>query len=313
MLTVSSSVYIVAVKMIQLMKIVVIAIIGRGYYLAAAQDKVCSAFCSSLGMLQSNPGKSCSDIYQINTAVRGLSGNYSINTTDGVEQVYCDMELECGGHKGGWMRIADFDASRGDDCPLGWNKITYPVAACIASSSDAGCYSTNFSTLNVTYRKVCGMAIGYQKASTDGFAAFVSGGSINGPYVDGISITYGEPRKHIWTYGIGNSEIRNDLPSNLTNCPCSEFPGPLPPSFVHDHYYCESGSLYAGRGYHITDPVWDGEDCSVNNNCCSDPNLPWFYRQIPLTTSEDIEIRICRDESSYNEDVLIKELQLYIQ
>ena len=48
-----------------------------------------------------------------------VSGDNWINTTTGVHQVYCDMELECGGHKGGWMRIADLDTSRGDDCPTG--------------------------------------------------------------------------------------------------------------------------------------------------------------------------------------------------
>ena len=162
--------------------------------------------------------------------------------------------------------------------------------------------------------KYVGMAVGYQKATTDGFAAlYFSERSLNGPYVDGISITYGTPRKHIWTYGIGRSDKSDGLPTYRNNCPCSEFPGTSPPSFVHDNYYCESGSLLLGSDYHTSDPVWDGEDCSVNNSCCSEPSLPWFYRQIPLTTSEDIETRICRDEASSNEDVLIKELQLYIQ
>ena len=125
-------------------KVVIISVIVWVCHSVAAQEKVCSNFCSTLGMLQSSPGKSCDDIFQINKASRGVSGNYWINTTTGVHQVYCDMELECGGHKGGWMRIADLDTSRGDDCPIGWTNITTPVAACIAPSSNAGCYSTNF-------------------------------------------------------------------------------------------------------------------------------------------------------------------------
>ena len=140
-------------------------------------------------MLQSTPGKSCNDIYQVNK-VR-VSGNYWINTTNGVHQVHCDMELECGGHKGGWMRIVDLDSSRGDDCPLGWTKITTPVAACKAPNNDPGCYSTNFSTLSIPYSKVCGMAVGYQVGLTD---AFSPARSINGPYVDSFSITHGIPR-----------------------------------------------------------------------------------------------------------------------
>ena len=282
------------------MKVLIIAIIGWACHLVAAQEKVCSTFCSSLGMLQSNPGKSCDDIYQINKASRGVSGNYWINTTTGVHQVYCDMELECGGHKGGWMRIADLDTSRGDDCPSGWGRITSPVVVCAATISSGGCYSANFPTLNTPYSKVCGMAVGYQSRTTDGFRFQ----SINAPYVEGLSITYGNPRKHIWTYAIHN-------------CPCFDNPSGSPPPFVHDNYYCESGSLQNPvapvAGIYINDPVWDGENCSGEDSCCSEPSQPWFYRQIPLTTSEDIEARICRDEDISNEDVLIRELQLYVQ
>ena len=59
------------------------------------------------------------------------------------------------------------------------------------------------------------MAVGYQKSSTDGFADFhFSKRSINGPYVDGVSITYGTPRKHVRTYASGNSDsdMSNYLP-----------------------------------------------------------------------------------------------------
>ena len=209
------------------------------------------------------------------------------------------------------MRIADLDVRKGDDCPSGWNNIT-TIAACIADSN-AGCHSTNFTTFGIPYSKVCGMTVGYQGGDADGFAiSYFSPRSINGPYVDGISITYGTPRKHIWTYAIRFSDrFEHTVP---INCPCSQFPGQLPPSFVHDNYYCESGSeLHPNpRVFYTNDPVWDGDDCSSKNSCCSEPNLPWFYRQISLTANEDIETRICRSETSSTEDVLIRELQLYV-
>ena len=134
--------------------------------------------------------------------------------------------------------------------------------------------------------------------------------------VDGVSITYGTLRKHIWTYAIGYSDKHNGLPKYPVNCPCSQYPGRLPPSFVHDNYYCESGSLNQVTSFGTffkTDPVWDGKDCSNENSCCSEPNLPWFYRQIPLTTNKDIEARICRDQAFDDEDVLVRDLQLYVQ
>ena len=302
------------------MKVVIVAVItiGCACCLVAGKEKVRSSFCTCLGMLHSSPGKSCDDIYHINKASRGMSDNYWVNTTTGVHQVYCDMELECGGHKGGWMRIADLDTSRGDDCPSGWTNITTPVATCIAPSSNAGCYSTIFSTLNIPYSKVCGMAVGYHKGrGPDGFYSngFLAQ-SINGPYVDGLSITYGTPRKHIWTYAIGYTDKSNNKVSN--NCPCSQYPGTSPPSFVHDNYYCESGTMVNSASelvsnVFINDPLWDGNGCSSNNNCCSEPNLPWFYRQLPLKANEDIETRLCHDEPSYDEDILIKEFQLYVQ
>ena len=90
--------------------ITVFAILAHTYQIAEA---------SSIGTSANNTGKSCADIYEANKASRGISGDYWIETSTGVHQVYCDMELECGGEKGGWMRIADLDTSRGDDCPTG--------------------------------------------------------------------------------------------------------------------------------------------------------------------------------------------------
>ena len=80
------------------------------------------------------------------------------------------MSLECGGEKG-WMRIANINAASGDRCPNGWRKITSPTKACRAPSDNAGCYSTHFTTYNIPYSRVCGMVVGYQKGTTDGFAS----------------------------------------------------------------------------------------------------------------------------------------------
>ena len=161
--------YISHASYIEVMKVVIIAVIGWACHLVAAQEKVCTSFCSSLGLLQSNPGKSCDDIYRINKASRTVSRNYWINTTTGVHQVYCNMELECGGHKGGWMRIADLDTSRGDDCPSGWTKITTndpgqpSIDVCRSPNDNPRCYPTIFTVNGTIYHKICGKARGYQK------------------------------------------------------------------------------------------------------------------------------------------------------
>ena len=288
-------------------------------------QKVCSSFCSSLGMTQSNPGKSCNDIYQINRASRGMSGNYWINTTTGVHQVYCDMELECGGHKGGWMRIADLDTSRGDDCPSGWVKVTTPsveaLEVCRGSNNDAGCYPVVYPTHGVAYSRVCGMAKGYQKGTPDGFVAFTllqTRTTIDQAYVDGLSIIIiGNTSKHVWSYGVGHSY-------NLSVCPCSVIrndngdvsAGREPQQFVKGNYYCESGNpqrTTERNTYYTTDPLWDGEGCSGTNHCCNEPGMPWFSREFPTAVRGDIAARICRDQTFFDEGILIEKLHLYVK
>ena len=68
------------------------------------------------------------------------------------------------------------------------------------------------------------------------------------------------------TYAVGTSD---DNPGNL--CPCAAVPGPVPPSFVGEHYYCESGNTGTDENvYHTDDPLWDGTGCvHPNNNCCT--------------------------------------------
>ena len=65
-------------------------------------SEVSYTFYSKFGTESFLPGKSCADIYQISKASRGRSGYYWIRTTSLV-RVYCDMELECGGVKGGLL------------------------------------------------------------------------------------------------------------------------------------------------------------------------------------------------------------------
>ena len=104
-----------------------------------------------LGTDPSSPGKSCRDIYEYNMASRGHSGYYWIET-DHIHKVYCDMELSCGGIKGGWMRIAKVDTNQGDDCPGSWKKITYPQALCRGSGDAAGCYPAYLSNYKEGYK-----------------------------------------------------------------------------------------------------------------------------------------------------------------
>ena len=58
---------------------------------------------------------------------------------------------------------------------------------------------------------------------------------INSPYIDGISLAHGYPRKHIWSLLSGYSGIA------ASKCPCGSNTPYSVPSFVGSHYYCEAG------------------------------------------------------------------------
>ena len=262
-----------------------------------------------------HPAKSCREIYDYNIASRGHSGYYWINNTDNILKVYCDMELTCGGITGGWMRIANIDTTEGDDCPSGWSKVTQPSPLCRGSGDAAGCYSAKFSNNKAQYHSICGKLRGYQQGTPAAFLAdFAPSDSIDGPYLDGVSITVGNPRKHVWSYAVGFSKLHNTSPYKY-NCPCAKYPGANPPVYVGDHYYCESGSNSSSLPwtFHESDPLWDGHGCPAGDDCCSTLGAPWFYRHFTEPEGGAVEVRICRDEVYSNEATLLEQVQLYIQ
>ena len=278
------------------------------YYWIFESDGPRDVYC---GM--SYTGLSCKDIYNNNPETGNKDGYYRINND---QWTFCNMTAIADGNfcaelNGNWRRIAGVNISAGDDCPTGWSKSTYNgVSFCRGPINNSGCYSVIFPTNGVSYQHVCGRARGYQKGSPD---AFDNGRSIDSTYVDGLSITHGHPRQHIWTYAAG---LTDSLDYSCCNCPCATFPGESPPSFVGNNYYCESAGTDGSDKltYHLSDPLWDGRNCSVNNNCCSNTNQPWFYHQLSEITRDDIEARICRNGVfSSNEGILIDILELYIE
>ena len=81
--------------------------------------------------------------------------------------------------------------------------------------------------------------------------------------------------------------------------------------------FCEAGiesyDMSRPPMLYSNDPLWDGHGCISSNPCCSFNNPPWFYKQLPQPTTDDIEIRVCRDEDASNEDVTIEIVEIYIQ
>ena len=229
------------------------------------------------------------------------------------------MDPESLGLGASWMLIADVDASV--TCPDGWDRAEVnETYFCQATSNDAGCYSAYFDIPSETpFIKMMGFVIGYQKGTTDGFEGSQHNAhGINGPYVDGVSITLQQPpyypRTHVWTYAIGYSKYLS-APNN--NCPCAVTPGPDPPSFVGEHYYCQSGSASFPHNdtYYTDAPLYLGVDCNNDkDNCCANVGLPFFFRRFPTPLQyKQVEVRICTNEEFPEEAALVEALMLFIK
>ena len=253
------------------------------------------------------------------------SSYYWVRSSNGTAvQVYCDMDRVCGCNStGGWTRVAYLNMTDPtQQCPSAWtqrNSSSEPRRLC-ARSSRTGCDSVAYSTLGINYSHVCGKVIGYQYYSPN---AFSNPGSqtIEGDYVDGVSLTHGSPgaRQNIWSFAAG---IWENNPSTFpsSSCPCTDRATALSrvPSFVGNDYFCESGNPTSRESNTIfaNDPLWDGQGCGAAS-CCElsyPPGVtpPWFCKQLPQTTTGDIEVRLCGDNLNIVEDAPVELIEIYI-
>uniref|UniRef100_A0A1X7UP00 Fibrinogen C-terminal domain-containing protein n=1 Tax=Amphimedon queenslandica TaxID=400682 RepID=A0A1X7UP00_AMPQE len=252
---------------------------------------------------------SCEDIH--NYWPESSSGFYKIIDKEGTKQnMYCDMEelRELCGSRGGWTRLAYLNMSDSTvNCPSGFRLYqSGGVRACGRPvTSIGGCVSVQFPSNGISYSQICGRVTGYQYRSTD---ARVNSNNLDYYYVDGVSITRGSPRQHVWTLIAGWTDSQ-------ASCNCNEKLQP-----VGYHYYCESGNPTndADRPILFTgDPLWDGQSCGVYEEaCCSAPaaGAPWFHRDYGNTTTTDyIELRVCADEGTDNEDVTVGLYEIYVK
>ena len=259
------------------------------------------------------------------------SGVYLLATasSNGTKYVYCNMEELCGSG-GGWTRLAYLDMTDStENCPSGFKLYqSGGVKGCGRAASSVGsCVSVQFPSNGISYSQVCGRVVGYQYGSPDAVDPFIDDPNahddINSYYVDGVSITRGSPRQHVWTLmcGLSSAGIHTWAGHNDArfNCPCS----PDSPqkstlqSFIGNDYFCESGNPATDGTYKETfypsDPLWDGKDCSSEGDCCTAPGLPWFHKVLNTTTTDYLELRVCGDEGSSNEDTPLSFYELYIK
>ena len=224
------------------------------------------------------------------------------------------------------MRIADVDMTESNEqCPSPLERVSGKQLCETRIGSRGGCSGpSTFETRGIQYSRVCGRIRAFQKGSTDAFASpdRTKNGTrevnINQAYVDGISLTHGSPRTHIFTF----ASALNDKTSGFTfaQCPCMRTFGkraPRVPSFVGRDFVCNTANLDQNIPKNNTQfldyDIWGGNRCSSRNQCCSARGLPWFSRSLDSPTCDNVEMRVCNDEGTDNENVLIDQVELYVQ
>ena len=200
------------------------------------------------------------------------------------------------------MRVAELDMTdNSTQCPSGLRQNDNNLRTCgIISDSRLSCSSTTFNTNGIRFSSVYGVIRAYGCGTPDGYSIAQgqrnnSNLNIDSNYVDGISLTYGmTPRQHIWTFAVGNSGCGNST------------------SFVHNDYYC--GNIdKRSCNFNYQNIQWIGGSCGSQSQCCSLNNPTQFYKQLPQPTTDDIEMRLCRDQSGSNENIFIDMIDIYVQ
>ena len=238
--------------------------------------------------------------------------------TETTEELISDVQSfagilnhECG--SGLWKRVAYLDMSNtSQQCPSSWREYSEVRSCGRPATPGRSCASESFSSGDFEYSQVCGRIIGYQYATPDAFNhVIITNPTIDEEYVDGISVTRGTPRTHIWTFAAGANEQE---PNTGCYCGDSSTSGDPPPSFVGTNYFCESArhdNMHVGGIFYSEDPLWDGMNCPATN-CCDFNTPPWFKVDLASVSTDDIDVRNCHDQGTNDEDVTIRLLEIYV-
>ena len=225
---------------------------------------------------------------QRKSLIRVLVGiGFNFAAVEILRLMFCDFERELMGQKN-WMRVLHLNMSNPQQqCPVPNNNfrlITEDGLRLCGRGSGPGCKSVYAYANNFAFRRVCGHITAFRYHTTDGFFRHgCPSCTIEGPYVDGISITYGNwnSRKHVWSFAMY----------------CAGSAG-TPPNFVGDNYYCETPSHHAHNNLYSHDPLFAGR---------------WFCVELPQPTTESLEVRLCGDQTLEDEDAMIQFVELYVQ
>ena len=268
-----------------------------------------------------NPALSCKDLARDHPHAATSDYYWVTNGSMQPVKVYCDMDQHCCNSTGGWVRVANIDMTdTNQQCPPGF-RLRTDSRSCDANAFDLHkmiCASVNFTSHGVWYKQVCGRMRAYQYGYTDAFSLYhyIHDMTVDFPYVYGMSLTHGRyTRQHIWTFASAYSEHLPEYYSD-TSCPCTRtdqnYTATMPP-FMGEDYFCDTAATNSYLGSikpYQDNPLWDGQVCGLNSTCCSFNSPPWFCKQLPQPTTDDLELRVCGDSYS---STPFDQIELYIQ
>ena len=248
---------------------------------------------------------------------KGMKGDQGYKGEKG-EQGPPGMTWSCGG-TGGWRRVVFLNMTDPSHvCPEGLANTTYSRRTCgQAHSGFYNCSSTTFSVGGSQYSRVCGRALAYRWGRNFAFLGYHRRWrGIDGQYVDGLSLTHGAPgsRQHIWTFASGF--LTRQYPSSHPNywCPCDNNNTYPSPPFVGNDYFCESVRENSwADAFYPNATLWDGQFCEGGGTCCKFNNPPWFIKNLAYRTTDDIELRLCLNDSASASNIALEQLELYVQ
>ena len=237
-----------------------------------------------------------------------------------LEEISHTIPCSCGG--AGWTRVAYLDMSDPQQtCPSNWTLNTSPVRGCGRSSfGTRTCDSVVYPVNGRSYSSVCGKIIAYHSRVSTGFRSTRLNISIEESFVSGVSLTHGLPgaRQHVWTFVGALNEIDNGY-NGQYNCPCSNTAANWRYnifSFIGNDYFCDTGNRgpgYNSSAFYLDDPLWNGEGCGSTSSCCEFNSPPWFWKSLPQPTTDDLEIRLCCDNSFQLENKILSLVDIFVQ
>ena len=249
-------------------------------------------------------------VFESCDVVRGLrftfpSGTYRIGPSqDNYSLMNCSTStaLTCNGISGQWRRVAYLDTRQANiECP---GNLQAANNSCRIFGSNPICSPVFFPSGGIPYSQVCGRIYGRYSGSPDAFDTFTDVRpdfpTINDNYVDGVSLSYGmNPRNHVWT-------LAATIPQNTRQDRCASCDY-LVPDFVGSDYSCQivpvCSSLSDDSTCRLVE-VWN------DDNQCNGNNI--FYRNLTQTTTENLEMRLCRDQVRSDEDISISFIEIFV-